>query len=141
MKNYPSQNAKSTISIKFVELFKYLKSKISNFEISANVNTQPNYVGRIGNESNRTRPIKVVFKDSHVKYRFMKRLKELKQHDKYSNMSITDDVTRMERDLVKEWKKKANARNQRERNKDYVWRVRGSSREGLYLKKIHCRSV
>ena len=106
-----------------------------------NVNTQPNYVGRIGNESNRTRPIKVVFKDSHVKYRFMKRLKELKQHDKYSNMSITDDMTRMERDLVKEWKKKANERNQRERNKDYVWRVRGSSREGLYLKKIHCRSV
>ena len=103
-----------------------------------NVNTQPNYVGRIGKESSSTRPIKIVFKDSHVKYRLMKRLKELKQHKRYSKLSITDDMTRMERDLVKGWKKKADERNQRETNKDYVWRVRGSPREGLYLKKIYC---
>ena len=104
-----------------------------------NVNTQPNYVGRIGKESSSTRPIKIVFKDSHVKYRFMKRLKELKQHKRYSKLSITDNMTRMERDLVKGWKKKADERNQRETNKDNVWRVRGSPREGLYLKKIYCK--
>ena len=31
MKNDPFQNAKSTISIKFVELWKYFKSKIFEF--------------------------------------------------------------------------------------------------------------
>ena len=42
----------------------------------------------------------------------MKRLKELKQHDKYAKISIIIDMTRMERFLVMEWKKRANERNQ-----------------------------
>ena len=106
-----------------------------------NVNTKPNYVSRIGKGStNSARPIKVVFKDSHVKYRFMSRLKELKRHDKYSKISITDDLTRIERDLLKEWKERANKRNQKETNKEYVWRVRGSPRKRLYLKKIYCKA-
>ena len=83
-----------------------------------------------------TRPIKVVFKDGHEKYKFMRKLTELKNYQKYSKISITDDMTKMERELVKEWKKKADERNQTESNYDCEWRVRGSPREGLYLKKI-----
>ena len=99
------------------------------------IKTQPTYVSRIGRTQG-TRPIKVAFKDGHEKYKFMRKLTELKNYQKYSKISITDDMTKMERELVKEWKKKADERNQTESNYDYEWRVRGSPREGLYLKKI-----
>lgn len=104
------------------------------------INTEPTYVSRIGKESNRTRPIKVVFNGGHVKYKFMRNLRELKQYDKYANMSITDDLTIMERDQVKEWRSKANERNRAMPQSDYKWRVRGSPQGGLYLKKIFCKT-
>ena len=69
------------------------------------------------------RPIKVAFKDTHFKYRFMKRLRELKQHKKYDNVSITNDLTKLEREQVKEWRKKANEINQAMSEKDHVLRV------------------
>ena len=103
-----------------------------------NINTEPTYVARIGKESKRTRPIKVIFNHSHVKCRFMKNLTKLKQYNKYANISITDDLTIMEREQVKEWRSKADERNQAMMQNEYKWRVRGSPREGLYLKKIFC---
>ena len=105
-----------------------------NFPI--NINTEPRHVSRIGQKFKPKRPIKVVFKDGHVKYRFIQRLKELKQHKKYSNIRITDDLTRTEREVLKEWKMKADHRNKTEPDENYVWRVRGSPRDGLYLKKL-----
>ena len=106
-----------------------------------NIKTQPTYISRVGKESNDVRPIKVAFKDSHIKYRFMRRLTELKQHDKYSKISITDDLTKMEREQIKEWKRKADERNKAMSNQDFQWRVRGSPREKLYLKKISCKRL
>ena len=103
-----------------------------------NVKTQPTYVSRVGKNSKGMRPIKVAFKDSHIKYRFMKKLTDLKQHDKYVK-SITDDLTKMERDQqIKEWKKRADEMNKAKSNEDFNWRVRGSPRDKLYLKKIFC---
>ena len=107
-----------------------------------NVKTQPTFVSRVGKNSNGVRPIKVAFKDSHIKYRFMKKLTELRQHEKYVNLSITDDLTKMVREQIKEWKKRADEMNKAKSNKDFNWRVRGSPRDKLYLKKIFCtRSV
>jgi len=103
-----------------------------------NLKTQPTYVSRVGKESKVMRPIKVAFKDSHNKYRFMKKLTELKQHEKYVKLSITDDLTKMEREQIKEWKKRADEMNKARSNDDFKWRVRGSPREKLYFKKIFC---
>ena len=110
------------------------KDYVNELLQDVNIMMQPAYVSRIG-KSQGARPIKVIFTDAHEKYKFVKRLTELKKHQKYSKISITDDMTKMERDLIKEWKKKADERNQTESH-DYVWRVRGSPRDGLYLKKI-----
>jgi len=107
-----------------------------------NVKTQPTFVSRVGKQSNGVRPIKVAFKDSHIKYRFMKKLTELRQHEKYVKLSITDDLTKMEREQIKEWKRRADEMNKAKSNEDFNWRVRGSPRDKLYLKKIFCtRSV
>ncbi|XP_066917487.1 uncharacterized protein [Clytia hemisphaerica] len=97
------------------------KDYVNELLQDVNIMTQPTYVSRIG-KSQGARPIKVIFTDAHEKYKFVKRLTELKNHQKYSKISITDDMTKMERNLVKEWKKKADERNQTESHNDYVWR-------------------
>jgi len=99
------------------------------------------YVSRIGKRSKSNgnqRPIKVVFSDNHRKNQFMQSLTELKDIQKYAKISITDDLTKTERELVNLWKNKADQRNKVDKNLNYVWRVRGSPRgsRGLYLKKI-----
>eukprot|EP00111_Clytia_hemisphaerica_P010525 TCONS_00030740-protein len=60
------------------------KDFVAKLLSDVNINTEPTYVSRIGKESG-VRPIKVVFKDTHFKYRFMKQLRQLKQHQKYNN--------------------------------------------------------
>ena len=84
------------------------------------------------------RPIKVVFCNGHEKNVFMRSLSKLKDIQKYTKISITDDFTRTERQLIKFWKNKVDQRNKVNKNSEYVWRVRGSPRgdRGLYLKKI-----
>jgi len=97
------------------------------------------YVSRIGQSSkSKQRPIKVIFSDVGKKNQFMRNLNKLKDISKYYKMSITDDLTKTERELIKLWKNKADQRNKVDKNSNYVWRVRGSPRgsRGLYLKKI-----
>ena len=114
------------------------KDFVAELLSDVNINTEPTYVSRIGKESG-MRPIKVVFKDTHFKYRFMKQLRELKQHRKYDKVSITDDLTKLEREQVKEWRKRASEINQAMSEKDHVLRVRGSPRDKLYFKKVFCK--
>ena len=98
-----------------------------------NLKAQPAYVSRVGKEFKGMRPIKVAFKDSHIKYRFMKKLTELKLHEKYAKISITDDLTRTEREQIKEWKKRADKMNKTKSDSDFQWRVRGSPRGKFFF--------
>lgn len=86
---------------------------------------RPNYI----------RPIKVVLESAHEVYLITKKLINLKGNEKYQGISVTEDFTRFERSLIKELKNKAAERSAREPN--IIWRVRGSPKSGLYLKKIH----
>ena len=62
---------------------------------------------------------------------------KLKGKPKYKAISITEDLTLFERSVVKEWKKKTDERNEKElSDSNIVWKVRGSPKSGLYLKKI-----
>ena len=72
----------------------------------------------------------------------MKQLREQKQHQKYSKVTITDDLTKLEREQVKEWRRRAGEISQAISEKDNVLRVRGSPRDKLYFNKVFCeRSV
>ena len=67
----------------------------------------------------------------------MRNLGNLQQYPSYKGISITEDLTVAERDQYKTWLEKANKKNQDEPNDtSFVWRVRGSPKNGLYLKKI-----
>ena len=51
---------------------------------------------------------------------------------------MKEDYTYEERELVRQWKKKADARNKEENTSD--WRVRGDPKNGLRLVKVNRRN-
>lgn len=111
---------------------------VQNFVDDVGSDSKVKYITRIGNKrENYTRPIKVVFENPHQIYLIMKSLKKLKGNFQYQGISITEDFTQFERSIIKEWKNKAPERNARESiDSNFVWRVRGSPKSSLYLKKI-----
>ena len=70
----------------------------------------------------RYRPLKDSLERVEVKSQFLQNLSRLKGQF----IKITEDLTKQERILVKEWQDKANNKNEKEHNKRYKWRVRGS---------------
>lgn len=68
----------------------------------------------------------------------MSKLTNLKNaENKYKNLSITEDYTMEEQEEIKKWVEKAKERNQEEeKTSQYVWRVRGSPKNGLRLTKL-----
>ena len=67
----------------------------------------------------------------------MENLKELKGQESFRGISLTDDYTITERHLIKEYSDKAKENNRNEPlNSRYIWRVRGSPKNGLRLKKF-----
>ena len=82
-------------------------------------------------------PIKVVFTTVKDKESVMSNLKNLKGVEGYGKMSITDDHTKAERELIKSWAIKAKERNAEEPDEsNIIWRMRGSPESGIYLKKF-----
>ena len=66
----------------------------------------------------------------------MSRLVNLKNaEDKYRKISIKDDYTFEERELVRQWKKKVDERNKAENASD--WRLRGDPKNGLRIVKVN----
>ena len=83
-------------------------------------------------ERRTNRPIKVRFQNENDKIKVLKRLHKLHLF----RIRITEDLSKHERELVKTWWKKAEEKNQQNKDKGVQWKVRGSPRTGLYLKKI-----
>ena len=83
------------------------------------------------------RPIKISFATIKEKEIVMKNLKNLKGIEGYGKMSITEDHTKAERELIKTWAKKAKELNAKEPSESNVfWRVRGSPETSIYLRKF-----
>ena len=83
----------------------------------------------------RYRPLKVSLESVQVKSQFLQNLSRLKGRF----IKITEDLTKRERILVKEWQDKANNKNEKNTTRDTKWRVKGSPRSRLYLKGLWCR--
>ena len=96
-------------------------------------------VERIGDHSiEKTRPIKLVFHTEEDQQKVLSNLKNLKGNTKYKGISIKEDYTIGERQLIKEFVAQAKAQTEREETKgsDIIWRVRGTPKNGLVLKKF-----
>lgn len=90
---------------------------------------------RIGTQSaDKNRPIKVILSTEKERTSFLRNLSALKGNEDYKGVSVTEDLTLTERSVLKEWTEKA-----KDLNLDYsdvIYRVRGDSKNGYYLKKF-----
>ena len=90
-------------------------------------------------ESTKKRPIKLTLKSEEEKDKFLNNLTNLKGKTLYKGISITPDFTYSERLLIKDFQEKAKIKNvaDGENDTNYVWRVRGSPKNGLFLKRFN----
>lgn len=102
--------------------------------IGAYVN--PAHITRLGKPSEgKIRPVKLVMNTREDKVLIMSRLINLKNaDDQYRRVSVKDDYTLEERELIKKWLKKADEKNKLENTTD--WKIRGTPKSGLRLIKI-----
>ena len=85
----------------------------------------------------KSRPLKIVFNTLHEKRNLFNNLKALKEVERYRNISVSDDYTIAERTIIREWVAKAKEKNQAEpQDSKTIWRVRGSPKSGLMLRKF-----
>ena len=102
---------------------------------------QTKTITRLGQHSeDKSRPIKVSFNSLNDKDKIMNNLPNLKDKG-YKGISITHDYTLTERKMVKDFVNQARKANENEKsNSDKFWVVRGSPKNGLFLKKVTKRS-
>ena len=108
-------------------------------EIFTSTTTQhaPMSICRLGpKKANKIRPIMLRMQSLSEKEEFMSKLWMLKNvRMKFKNLSITNDYTLDERKMIKECVAEANRRNTTG-TKGYLWKVRGTPKEGLRIIKI-----
>ena len=113
---------------------RYVQTLFSCMSVTRNFRS----VHRIGKpETGKNRPIKVIMNNEEDKNVIMRNLTNLKNQADYKGVSIAEDYTITERQMIKEWSSKAKDKNDEEGpNSKNVWRVRGSPKNGLRLKKF-----
>ena len=97
---------------------------------------RPKQLFRLGKQTEgRARPVKLVMENDEDKATIMARLGNLKNaEDAFRKVSIRDDYTLEEREMVRDFVKKAEAKNAAENTQE--WKVRGTPKTGLRLVKI-----
>ena len=119
----------------------FLESLIKELCIGA---VHPTSVMRIGTKvEGRNRPIKVIFKSTDEKYKLLNNLKNLKGKELYKTISVTHDYTFNEREVLNNFLLQAKEKNELDttENKDYKWKVWGSPKNRLVLKKVKMSKV
>ena len=81
-------------------------------------------------------PLLISLKTEEERVKLLGNLSALKDLDRYKGISVTEDLTPEERKVHKELSIEANERNTVENLTNEIWRVRGSSKNGFYLKKV-----
>ena len=116
----------------------FVKTLMTNLQIGAISADQVERLGPATKESNKTRPLKVVFKTKDDQQKVLSNLRNLKGNDEYLRISIKEDYTYNERQFIKSYVEKAKAMNALEETKmsDTVWRVRGSPKNGLKIMRF-----
>ena len=114
----------------------FVNNMIKDLQIGSVSTKQVERIGQHTNE--RKRPIKLVFNSEEDQQKVLTNLRNLKDKSSYKGISITDDYTLNERLLIKEFTEQAKIKNtQEETNKsNIIWRVRGSPKNGLIIKKF-----
>ena len=80
-------------------------------------------------------PVRLIMDSAENKAQVMSRLINLKNAEElYRSVSVEDDYTFEERDIIKQWMRRADENNRRENTKD--WKVQGNPKNGLRIVKV-----
>ena len=113
---------------------------INDLFAAIEVNVVPKQTVRLGNEvQGQKRPVKVVLSNPEDKAQIMSSLRKLKNAEpSLRTISVRDDYTIEERQLIKSMQEEAKRRN--EADKVTHWKVRGTPKNGLKVVKITTRN-
>lgn len=116
---------------------------VKGFFNTIGVETKPKLILKIGKEdSNRPQPLKITMENNGDKDQVMSRLVNLKNAEiKYRSISVRDDHTYEERQMIKDWNEKAKKLNEKEPSSDYEYKLRGSPKNGLRIIRIPKKKV
>ena len=107
-----------------------------------NSETTPKSVKQIGKEPQGNRPLKVGFASVAERDDVLGKLHELKNKNHYLRINITEDFIEDKRIIVKTWLKRAKEKNNKDpQDSTTMWRLRGQSNTGFYLKKIQNQTL
>ena len=95
-------------------------------------------VYRLGKpDTSKKRPIKLVMNNEVDKQNVMNNLKNLKDVELFRGVSVTEDYTASERNMIRNMVEDAKAKNSKEEpDSRYKWKVRGTPKNGLCLKRL-----
>ena len=95
-------------------------------------------VYRLGKpDTSKKRPIKLVMNNEVDKQNVMINLKNLKDVELFRGVSVTEDYTASERNMIRNMVEDAKAKNSKEEpDSRYKWKVRGTPKNGLCLKRL-----
>ena len=78
--------------------------------------------------------------NEQVKKSIMSKLGKLKGKTLYKGISVTDDHTMNKRNIIKTWVEKAKQANANEDpDSGFEWKVRGTPKNGMSMKKLRKR--
>ena len=114
---------------------------LQNFLRIVGADVIPDSITRLGRIlDGKIRPLKLVMKSTDDKEKIMLRLINLKDaDDRYKKVSVRDDYSLEERNLIKQWSDKAASKNAEENTDEY--KVRGNPKNGLRLVRVAKRST
>ena len=111
---------------------------INNFIAALKVTSTVKSASRIDLPAqDKNRPIKVVVNTEEERNRIFSNLRNLKGIPEYKTISVTEDYTITERQMIKDWSDKTKEKNKNESpNFKFLWRVRGNPKNWLRLKRF-----
>jgi hypothetical protein len=109
---------------------------VASFLDTIGIAMRPQQITRLGKTNeDKKRPVKLVMDSVDDKEQIMARLSNLKNAEEvYRTLSIREDYTIKERELIREWVSKAEQKNKEENT--HNWKVRGTPKNGLRLVRI-----
>ena len=111
------------------------KDFISSLLEKIGVAQRPKQIFRLGKKGDKTRPVKITMENEDDKDTIMARLGSLKNaEDMFRKVSVREDYTLEEREMVREMVKKAEAKNDADNTNE--WKVRGTPKTGLKVVRI-----
>ncbi|MEM7298796.1 MAG: hypothetical protein AAF391_11085 [Bacteroidota bacterium] len=113
---------------------KWVQDLVNKLHVKVNIKRSI----RLGNESmtGKERPVLVTLTNEDEKLKVLNSLSVLKDDGDYKKVSVTEDLTPNQRDDIKKLSDETRKRNQEEKGSNVVWRIRGSSKNGFYIKKF-----